>query len=69
MQTEKPQTVRAPFGVPVEGDLVSDVAMVQQAFDVQLAYQDIALHEHLVALRERFPLLAELDMQRSRKCT
>lgn len=67
MQTEKPHT--APFGVPVEGGMMNDVAMVQRAFDVQLPYQDIALHEHLLALRERFPLLAELDMERSRKCT
>ena len=39
------------------------VAMVQQAFGVSLPYQDIAFRERLVALRERFPLLAELEMR------
>ena len=62
MQTR--QRSQAPFGVPVEGGVPSDVAMVQQAFGVQLPYQDISLRELLVCLRQRFPLLAELDMQR-----
>ncbi|MFC5705859.1 cellulose biosynthesis protein BcsR [Aeromonas eucrenophila] len=66
MKTDKQQMPLTPFGVPVEGEVVSDVAMVQQTFDVQLPYQDIALNEHLAALRARFPLLAELDMNRSR---
>ena len=52
-----------PYLVPVEGGMMSDVAMVQQAFGVSLPYQDIAFRERLVALRERFPLLAELEMR------
>lgn len=67
MKTDKQQMPLTPFGVPVEGGVISDVTMVQRAFDVQLPYQDITLDEHLAALRERFPLLAELDMQRSRR--
>lgn len=67
MTTNKQSAPKAPFGVPVEGRVVTDVAMVQQTFDVQLPYQDIALNEHLAALRARFPLLAELDMNRSRR--
>lgn len=65
MKMDKPQIPLTPFGVPVQGRVVTDVAMVQQAFGVQLPYQDISLREHLEALRQRFPLLAELDMQRS----
>lgn len=43
--------------------MMSDVAMEQQAFGVNLSYQDIAFRERLIALRERFPLLAELDLR------
>lgn len=63
MQHERRQDTQAPFGVPVEGGVVSDVAMVQQAFDITLSYQDIAFRERLNALRARFPLLAELDVK------
>ena len=38
---------RRPFGVPVEGRVVNDVVMVQQAFGVSLAYQDITFRERL----------------------
>ncbi|QXC31927.1 YhjR family protein [Aeromonas sp. FDAARGOS 1409] len=61
MQRAWRQGAPAPFGVPVEGRVVNDVVMVQQAFGVSLAYQDIAFRERLKALRERFPLLAELE--------
>ncbi|MFR9703870.1 cellulose biosynthesis protein BcsR [Aeromonas sanarellii] len=61
MQSERRPVAPAPFGVPVEGRVVNDVVMVQQAFGVSLAYQDIAFRERLKALRERFPLLAELE--------
>ena len=44
-----------PFGVPVEGTVINDVAMVQQAFGVSLSYQDIAARERLAALCARFP--------------
>jgi hypothetical protein len=63
MQSERRPVTPTPFGVPVEGGMMSDVAMVQQAFGVSLSYQDIAFRERLIALRERFPLLAELEMR------
>ena len=63
MQSERRPVTPTPFGVPVEGGMMSDVTMVQQAFGVSLPYQDIAFRERLVALRERFPLLAELEMR------
>ena len=63
MQSERRPLTPTPFGVPVEGGMMSDVTMVQQAFGVSLPYQDIAFRERLVALRERFPLLAELEMR------
>ena len=63
MQSERRPLTPTPFGVPVEGGMMSDVAMVQQAFGVSLPYQDIAFRERLVALRERFPLLAEPEMR------
>ncbi|MFQ2093306.1 cellulose biosynthesis protein BcsR [Aeromonas taiwanensis] len=63
MQNERRQAIQDPFGVPVEGGVVSDVAMVQQAFGVTLSYQDIAFRERLNVLRARFPLLAELDVK------
>ncbi len=63
MQRDGWQAVKGPFGVPVEGGVVSDVAMVQEAFSVTLSYQDIAFRERLNALRARFPLLAELDVK------
>ena len=58
MQNERRQAIQDPFGVPVEGGVVSDVAMVQQAFGVTLSYQDIAFRERLNVLRARFPLRA-----------
>lgn len=61
VQSERRPATQAPFGVPVEGGMMSDVAIVQQAFGVNLSYQDIAFRERLKALRERFPLLAELE--------
>ena len=64
MQSERRPVTPTPFGVPVEGGMMSDVAMVQQAFGVSLSYQDIAFRERLAALCERFPLLAELEMRR-----
>ena len=63
VQSERRPATQAPFGVPVEGGMMSDVAIVQQAFGVNLSYQDIAFRERLIALRERFPLLAELDLR------
>ena len=63
MQSERRPLTPTPFGVPVEGGMMSDVAMVQQAFGVSLPYRDIAFRERLVALRERFRLLAELEMR------
>ena len=49
-----------PFDVPVEGDGITDIELVQKAFGVSFQYHDIALAE----VRSRFPLLAELDLKR-----
>ncbi|ELM3615736.1 hypothetical protein RYR54_001360 [Aeromonas sobria] len=54
-----------PFDVPVEGDGITDIELVQKAFGVSFQYHDIALEEHLANVRSRFPLLAELDVKRS----
>ena len=53
-----------PFDVPVEGDGITDIELVQKAFGVSFQYHDIALEEHLAEVRSRFPLLAELDLKR-----
>lgn len=53
-----------PFEVPVEGDGVTDIELVQRAFGVSFQYHDIVLEEHLADVRSRFPLLAELDLKR-----
>jgi hypothetical protein len=58
MRSERQSDMQTPFGVPVEGTVINDVAMVQQAFGVSLSYQDIAARERLAALCARFPLLA-----------
>jgi len=54
----------APFDIPVEGDGVTDIDLVQKAFGVNFRYHDIALEEHLTEIRSRFPLLAELDLKK-----
>jgi hypothetical protein len=41
MRSERQSDMQT-FGVPVEGTVINDVAMVQQAFGVSLSYQDIA---------------------------
>ena len=53
-----------PFDVPVEGDGITDIELVQKAFGVSFLYHDIALEEHLTEIRSRFPLLAELDLKK-----
>ncbi|HEH9427134.1 TPA: hypothetical protein SIA32_002358 [Aeromonas sobria] len=53
-----------PFDVPVEGDGITDIELVQKAFGVSFQYHDIALEEHLANVRSSFPLLAELDLKR-----
>lgn len=56
----------SPFGVTVEGDHITDIAIVQEAFGVSLLYHDVAQEERLDALRRRYPLLGELDMRNRR---
>ena len=63
MRSERQSDMQTPFGVPGEGTVINDVAMVQQAFGVSLSYQDIAARERLAALCARFPLLAEVAVK------
>ncbi|MGL5323687.1 MAG: cellulose biosynthesis protein BcsR [Aeromonas sp.] len=56
----------SPFGVTVEGDHITDIAIVQESFGVSLHYHDVAQEERLDALRRRYPLLGELDMRKKR---
>lgn len=56
----------SPFGVTVEGDHITDIAIVQEAFGVSLHYHDVAQEARLDALQRRYPLLGELDMRNRR---
>lgn len=64
MTTDEQVSKPAPFDVPVAGDGITDIDLVQQAFGVSFFYHDIALEERLADVRERFPLLAELDLKK-----
>ncbi|MDO2948614.1 cellulose biosynthesis protein BcsR [Aeromonas simiae] len=60
---QQPETTDLPFGVTVEDFAATDIDMLQRTFGVALPYHDIARQEHLVALCQHFPLLAELPVK------